>query len=53
MKEVIAVFEMKNISDDTKIKVLRKLGRALNDEYAMNWTGEIIDELVDILEAKN
>jgi hypothetical protein len=50
MKEIIEVFRMSELSHDTRINVITKLGRALNYEHAANWTDDIIDELVGILQ---
>ena len=50
MCELIEVFKMEDLSLDTRISVIKKLGRAINYEYAANVTDEIVDELVSILE---
>lgn len=49
MKEIMEVFRATELSEDVKIRVIKKLGIALNKEYGMNWTEEIVDELVGIL----
>jgi hypothetical protein len=50
MKEIMEIFRVPELSIETKIKVIIKLGRALNDQMGMNWTDEIVAELVSILE---
>lgn len=50
MKEIIDVFRMNEISKDIRVKIITKLGRAINDKYCMDITGELVDELVAILE---
>jgi hypothetical protein len=50
MKELIEVFRMSELSCETRIKVIKILGKALNYEHAANWTDDIVDELVDILQ---
>ncbi|MFN8996421.1 MAG: hypothetical protein ACK5X3_22515 [Pseudomonadota bacterium] len=49
MKEIFEVFKMTELSYDTRISVILKLGKALDNQYAMNWTHEIVEELVGIL----
>lgn len=51
MSEIIAVFRAHELSVATRIKIIKKLGTALNHQYAMNWTGDIVAELVEALEA--
>ena len=43
---------MEELSDETKIRVIKKLGVALDNQLGMNWTGEIVEELCEILENK-
>jgi len=47
---MIAVFRMKELSIETRKKVIKKLGHALNHEMAMNWTESIVDELLSALD---
>jgi hypothetical protein len=51
MNELIAVFRMIEISIDTRIRIMKKLGEALDNQYGMNFTGEIVKELTEQLEA--
>lgn len=53
MSELIAVFRMSELDIDTRIRVIEKLGRALNFEHGSNWTDEIVNELVEILYNSN
>ena len=32
------------------LKIIKKLGAALDNQYAMNWTGDIVAALVEALE---
>jgi len=50
MKEIMEIFNAREFTLQTKISVIKKLGRALDDQWGMNWTGELVDELVSILE---
>ena len=50
MEEMMSVFRATELSKEVRIKIIKKLGRALNMQYAMNWTDEIVDELVKALE---
>jgi hypothetical protein len=50
VNEIIAVFRMNEVSIDSRIRIIRKLGLALDNQYAMNWTGEIVEELITHLE---
>lgn len=53
MKALIDVFRMEEVSKETRAKIIIKLGRAINDEYAMNITEGIVFELVSILDPQN
>jgi hypothetical protein len=50
VKEIMEIFRAPELTIDTKISVIEKLGRALDDQFGMNWTKEITDELIGILE---
>ena len=50
MKDLIDVFRMSELSSEVRVTLIRKLGRAINDSYCMDITGELVDELVNILE---
>ena len=53
MKAIIDVFRMEEVSKETRAKIIIKLGRAINDEYAMNITEGLVFELVSILDPDN
>ena len=53
MKSIIDVFRMEEVSKETRAKIIIKLGRAINDEYAMNITEGLVFELVSILDPDN
>ena len=53
MKSLIDVFRMEKISKDTRAKVIIRLGRAINAQYAMNITEGLVFELVSILDPNN
>ena len=53
MKSLIEVFRMEEVSKETRAKIIIKLGRAINDEYAMNITEGLVFELVSILDPDN
>lgn len=53
MKDLIAVFKMKEIEPKTRARLIIKLGRAINHEYAMNLTEAVVFELVSILDPEN
>ena len=50
MSEMIAIFRAKELSKDTRGKVITQLGRALNNQYGMNWTEDIVAELLAALD---
>lgn len=52
MEAIINVFRMKEISPKTRVRIITKLGQAIDDENGMNITGELVRELVEILEAE-
>jgi len=49
MSDLLAVFNMKEISIETRIRLLQKIGKLINHEYAANVTEEVVNELVNIL----
>ena len=53
MKAIIDAFRMEEVSKETRAKIIIKLGRAINDEYAMNITEGLVFELVSILDPDN
>lgn len=53
MKSIIEVFRMEEVSKETRAKIIIKLGRAINDQYAMNVTEGLVFELVSILDPDN
>ena len=53
MKSIIDVFRMEEVSKETRAKIIIKLGRAINDQYAMNITEGLVFELVSILDPNN
>lgn len=53
MRSIIDVFRMEEVSKETRAKIIIKLGRAINDEYAMNVTEGLVFELVSILDPDN
>ena len=50
MKEVIEIFKMKELKLETRISIIKKLCNALNFQFGANWTEQVRDELVSILE---
>lgn len=53
MKSIIDVFRMEEVSKETRAKIIIKLGRAINGQYAMNITEGLVFELVSILDPNN
>lgn len=53
MKELIDVFRMNEIDPKTRARIIIKLGKAINYEYAANLTEGIVFELVSILDPDN
>jgi len=50
MEEIFFIFKMEEISVKTKVRIMRKLGAAMDNQMGMNYTGDIIDELVALLD---
>jgi len=46
MEKLIEIFRMRQLPAETRIKIIKKLGLALNDEHGRNITGELVEELV-------
>lgn len=53
MRELIEVFRMTEIKPETRAKIIIKLGRAINDQFAMNITEPLVYELVLLLDPDN
>jgi hypothetical protein len=49
MESIIQVFRMHELSFETRIKIITKLGDAINHEHGMSITNELVDELVQVL----
>ena len=50
MKELIEIFRMNEIKKETRIRLLKKLGMAINDQHGMNLTEAVVYELVLLLD---
>lgn len=46
MESIIQVFRMKEVSAKARIKIMIKLGIAIDCQYSSNITGELVKELV-------
>lgn len=53
MKEMIDVFQMNEISPETRARIIIKIGRLVNDQFGSNITEGIVYELVSLLEPDN
>lgn len=53
MKELIEIFRMSEIDPKTRARVIIKLGIALNNQMAANYTESIVFELVSLLDPDN
>jgi hypothetical protein len=53
MQSLIEVFRMKEVSNKIRANIIVKLGRAINDQYAMNITEPLVAELVYQLDAEH
>lgn len=49
MNALIEVFRMKELSIETRIKIIEKLGVLINEQYSSNITEPIVKELVNAL----
>ena len=49
MSDLITVFKMEEVSVETRIRLIQKIGNAINYQYAANVTDDLVDELVAIL----
>jgi len=46
MESIIQIFRMDELSVETRINIMKKLGTAINYQYAANCTEELITELI-------
>lgn len=46
MESIIQIFRMSELSIETRISIMKKLGAAINYQYASNCTEELIIELI-------
>jgi hypothetical protein len=51
VSDLLNVYNMKEIKAETRIRLIKKLGIAINYEYASNLTEEVVEELVNLLES--
>lgn len=49
MSDLITVFRMTELSVETRINIIIKLGQLINMQYAANVTEAIVDELISAL----
>lgn len=49
MGDLIDVFRMTEVSKETRIKIITKLGAAINLEYGMNITEDLVEELIEAI----
>jgi hypothetical protein len=52
MESIIQVFRMDELSIETRIGIMKKLGQAINYQYAANCTEELIIELILALDTE-
>ena len=53
MNDLITVFRMEEISIGTRIRLIEKLGNAINREHGANVSDDLVDELVRILKERD
>lgn len=46
MESIIQIFRMDELSIETRISIMKKLGWAINHQYASNCTEELVIELI-------
>lgn len=51
MESLIQVFRMNELSNRTRVNVLKKLGEVINNQYGGNYTEEIVIELILALDS--
>ena len=50
MKELIEVFRMNELTNQTRINLIIRIGKAINDQNGANLTEPVVYELVKILD---
>jgi len=50
LSDLIDVFKMQEIKPEMRIRLIKKLGVAINNEHGMNLTDEVVEELVFLIE---
>lgn len=53
MESIIQIFRMSELSIETRIKIMKKLGIAINNQFAANCTEALVYELVLALDPEN
>ena len=53
MQELIDVFRMHELTEQTRINIIIKLGEVINYKYAANITEPLVYELVKALDSNN
>lgn len=53
MESLIAVFRMNEVSVTTRIRIIKRLGRSINDQMGMNITEGLVYELVLALDPQD
>ena len=50
MKELLDVYKMSEVSVQTRVSLIIKIGKFLNDQYGMNISEPLVYELVELLD---
>lgn len=53
MNDLITVFKMIELSPETRIRVIEKLGKLINYQYGSNVSEPIVAELIHLLKIKS
>lgn len=53
ISSLIAVYRMDELKPETRVRVIKKLGEAINYSFAANITEPIVAELVELLTKSN
>ncbi len=53
MEDIIQIFRMEELTKDVRIRIMVKLGDAINYKYASNVTEPLVVELILLLDPEN
>ena len=53
MEAIVEIFRMSELSPEVRVRAIKKLAQALENQHGTNFTGEVVEELCGILTSES